>query len=257
MAATIHFATGWKKRTWGFSAVARIRKLWPITVTAAAGLVVFTLLAIAVTPGSPLSFDRPVTDALRSLESAALSLFMRVVTYTASVAGTTLVGLSLCWIQWRRKGQIRKVGTIVLALGVPTAIGLLLKECFARSRPLWHPWLVDANGYSFPSGHTLAAVTMGALILWMGRKPGKTWQNSGLAVALSLWVILVGMSRVYLGVHYASDVTASLGAGTTFLSLFYLFAKGESHGRARGNSGCPTTRRDARQPRGLARGFMT
>ncbi len=203
----------------------RANPLWPAVVSAIVGVAVFVFLAIPVSSGRPLPFDRIAADAVRALENRALSLFFIAVTFTASTVGTTVVGLFLCAAQWLLSRRFRHVVAVASTLGTSMTAGLLLKRVFARPRPSWYPWLLDATGQSFPSGHTLAALTMAGLILWIGRKPGKSAHNAALAIPLVLWVALVGISRIYLGVHYASDVVAAVGAGTVFLSVAYVLTK--------------------------------
>jgi undecaprenyl-diphosphatase len=96
---------------------------------------------------------------------------------------------------------------------------LLLKLLFARPRPNVFPPLTLETSFSFPSGHTMAAVAfygLIAILLWRDH-------HYGWALLPGLWVPLVALSRIYLGVHYPSDVLASLAVGTIWLALILLF----------------------------------
>ena len=101
---------------------------------------------------------------------------------------------------------------------------LLLKYLFQRKRPL-SPLLKAAKGLSFPSGHAIMSVTFYGLLLYiLLHTIDKGWLRYLLTVLLVLLIVLIGYSRVYLRVHYASDVLAGFVIGFLWLciSLFVL-----------------------------------
>jgi undecaprenyl-diphosphatase len=94
-----------------------------------------------------------------------------------------------------------------------------LKSIFARARPDLTTALVSARSYSFPSGHAMASfIIFGALAYIALRQPW-SWaaRSAALAIALTV-VVLVGVSRVYLGVHWASDIAGGWSAGSVWLA---------------------------------------
>ena len=94
-----------------------------------------------------------------------------------------------------------------------------LKYLFRRSRPL-SPLLEQAKGYSFPSGHALMSFTFYGLLIylaWLNIK--KVWLKWLCIIGLTLLVFAIGLSRVYLRVHYASDVLAGYCLGFMWLTL--------------------------------------
>lgn len=100
----------------------------------------------------------------------------------------------------------------------------LLKYLFQRKRPL-SPLLKAAKGLSFPSGHAIMSVTFYGLLLYiLLHTIDKGWLKYLLTILLVLLIILIGYSRVYLRVHYASDVLAGFIIGVLWLwiSLFVL-----------------------------------
>lgn len=104
------------------------------------------------------------------------------------------------------------------------ALMLLLKYLFQRKRPL-SPLLKAAKGLSFPSGHAIMSVTFYGLLLYiLLHTIDKGWLKYLLTILLVLLIILIGYSRVYLRVHYASDVLAGFIIGVLWLliSLFVL-----------------------------------
>ena len=95
----------------------------------------------------------------------------------------------------------------------------LLKMFFQRDRPL-SPLLRAAKGYSFPSGHALMSITFYGLIIFIVWQNIKiAWLKWTLTVLLALLIITIGSSRVYLRVHYSSDVLAGFAVGLMWLLL--------------------------------------
>ncbi|MBN1581662.1 MAG: phosphatase PAP2 family protein [Anaerolineae bacterium] len=84
---------------------------------------------------------------------------------------------------------------------------------FARPRPYLFLWYVAATGRSFPSGHTLNAVVLAGLLAWLVGRRLRGWRRVVFDAGIALWALLVGLSRIYLGVHYPSDVLAGLAVG--------------------------------------------
>jgi undecaprenyl-diphosphatase len=91
---------------------------------------------------------------------------------------------------------------------------------FARARPDLASAIAEARWYSFPSGHAMGSfITFGTLAYLVLRQPWP-WaaKSAGLAVAMTM-VLLVGLSRVYLGVHWASDIVGGWSAGTVWMAF--------------------------------------
>ncbi|MFC0774814.1 phosphatase PAP2 family protein [Terrimonas alba] len=96
---------------------------------------------------------------------------------------------------------------------------LLLKFLFQRKRPL-SPLLQAAKGLSFPSGHAIMAVTFYGLVIYIMRHIiTEPWLSNPVSAALIILTVLIGYSRVYLRVHYASDVLAGFIIGILWLSI--------------------------------------
>jgi undecaprenyl-diphosphatase len=117
-----------------------------------------------------------------------------------------------------------RVGAVQLsatAAGSAVWVGLL-KHLLERDRPLIVPRLVEVSGFSFPSGHSLAAAaiyTTLAILACRDIAPG--WPRAAVLVLGFTLIVAIGISRVYLGVHYPSDVLAGilLGCGWAFLTM--------------------------------------
>jgi len=137
--------------------------------------------------------------------------------------------LLITWLLVVRKDRVRGLTVLVVELGSVLLL-FLLKYYFRRVRPL-HPVHEAASGYSFPSGHAMSALTFYGLIIYLfvAAIPNKALKLL-LAVVLCLLILAIGLSRVYLRVHYASDVLGGFLFGGLWLAsslriLQYMFKK--------------------------------
>lgn len=154
-------------------------------------------------------FDAAVTSTVRSVASPALTRVMWVATVSGDAAVMTVwtvLAVVLLWAWGRRRPAVVLAALMLLD---PVLAGVL-KTVFARPRPPVAQMLVALpSDLGFPSGHALAALLFyGLLALFAVMGTGPAWRKA-LAVAGALTVaFLVGVSRVYLGVHFPSDVVA-------------------------------------------------
>jgi undecaprenyl-diphosphatase len=141
---------------------------------------------------------------------------------TAVLVVVSLVAIGYLVLQHR-------YGATALVIAASAGGGLLsvaLKQVFARTRPDIVPHLVLAEGHSFPSGHSMAAavtyLTLGALLARFAARRRVRVYIIGIALVLT---VLIGITRVYLGVHYPSDVLAGWAAGLAWALLCWLAAR--------------------------------
>lgn len=123
-------------------------------------------------------------------------------------------------IKRKRKKYAAMIGAIAT---VSFLLGATLKNIFQRNRPLL-PHLDEASGYSFPSGHSLAAFTFSGIVIavvWLTKmsKAAKTTYT----ILLFLLACCIGMSRIYLHVHYASDVIGGFCITLIWLSICFIY----------------------------------
>lgn len=158
-------------------------------------------------------WDGPIILAIHSLSTPWLDWSMRAATHLGDV-GAALVGLlSSLWL-WRR-GNWPAILPLWVSFAGAVVLNAGLKLLFARPRPSLFPPLVLESSYSFPSGHTIGAVALYgflALLLWQGRR-------QVLALLSIITIGLVGVSRIYLGVHYPSDILGALAVGVLWVAL--------------------------------------
>lgn len=178
-------------------------RLWcpPLLLSLVCALL-FMGLASAVHSHPSLSIDHHILVWIDQRGGSALDLFFRVITTLGeptAVAGFVVV-LAL-WLY--RKGRTTQAILALFAILGSVVLMVALKHYFHRVRPdLWQP-LVHELSFSFPSAHAMASITLallGAYVLW-----GHPWRKTMLA-CMAGYVVVIGISRLYLGVHYPSDI---------------------------------------------------
>jgi membrane-associated phospholipid phosphatase len=179
----------------------------------------FVELAVLLRHQSPvmLDFDRMVYRWAASMRSHPATLFFVTFTRIGSPVGMAVIALGAAAFLFVRRH--RGLALYVAVTGSMSGlINLLLKEMFARARPDLAEALRKAHGYSFPSGHAMGSmVVLGSLAYVVARLRGRWRLRSATIAFLLSSVVAVGLSRVYLGVHWISDIAAGYVAGTVWL----------------------------------------
>ncbi|WP_192823432.1 phosphatase PAP2 family protein [Rufibacter sp. LB8] len=182
-------------------------------------LMLFFWLAKEVLPGRELGFDSRAFAWADARNTPELTEFIKSITFLASRHFISGAGLMLiAYFLFVKKHKWYSLKVPVIALG-SISLNLMLKYLFNRPRPLV-PHLVESYGLSFPSGHAMISASFYGLLIYL------VWKNVKnpplkflLIVLLSLLIMFIGFSRVYLHVHYATDVVAGLAAGLGWVIL--------------------------------------
>jgi len=187
-----------------------------VLVTGAATFV-FAALSEGVMEGGELTTpDRPVLDWLVTHRTSGLTAVLRVVTDLGSTAVLSIVGLLVAGAVARQARSWRPVAFLATTAAGSSLLTVAAKTLVGRPRPPAATALVGANGFAFPSGHALnttAIVGACAVVLWTYRR-ARIWSITGAAVV----ILLVGFSRLYLGVHWLTDVLAAYALGIGWLT---------------------------------------
>ena len=136
----------------------------------------------------------------------------------STVAVACYATVAALWLAWRRCW--RWLTTTVLVVGGGLALNVAMKLAFRRARPAFDDPLMTLSSYSFPSGHVLASTLLYGLgVAWVfAETPRLGGRLLAIGVALAA-IFLVAFTRMYLGVHYLSDVGAAFCEGIAWLSL--------------------------------------
>jgi membrane-associated phospholipid phosphatase len=161
------------------------------------------------------SFDARALAWLRQRHAPRVTRAVRAITELGSLAGITSVASAAAFTLWRHR-QRRSAVLVACAAAGAGVLSEGLKRLFGRQRPELALRLATTTGFAFPSGHSAAsAATYGALALVI-KSRGHPWL--GLLVG-TVVPASVGASRVYLNVHFPSDVVVGWVLGATWLGL--------------------------------------
>ncbi len=118
------------------------------------------------------------------------------------------------------KKRFRWAAYLVLTTGFGALLLRGLKTYFARARPDLATAIRQAHGYSFPSGHAMGATVVCGALTYLAFRVCKGWRAKGAALAAgATFILAVAFSRVYLGVHWISDIAAGVSAGLLWITV--------------------------------------
>jgi membrane-associated phospholipid phosphatase len=204
----------------------------------AAGGLLFSKLAEDVAGGEWIvSFDKTVAVSLHAHATDFATAALNAVT---SLGGAhALLAVTLVTAVWLlRQRRVAHAALMVMALAGGDWLNSLLKATFDRPRPSFSEPIATAAGFSFPSGHAMSSLTVyGALAFVIAARVKSPRARLLAVVAAVALVVAIGFSRVYLGVHYVSDVLAGYSAGLAWLTVCALVLLAGLRLRA-GRSGC-------------------
>lgn len=169
-------------------------------------------------PGAVAAFDLAFAQALRDGSTRGWRDFFSAISWFGSSPVLAIATLAAAPLVWGRGGPPAAIAWLAAQAG-GGVLNWTLKQTFARTRPEFaDPAL--AGSWSFPSGHAMATFVfcgVGAYLLW---RYTRSWFAGIAVLALSaLWCLLMAFSRLYLGVHFASDVLAGLIAGAAWVAV--------------------------------------
>ncbi len=178
----------------------------------------FVELADEVREQGTVRFDTAFLEYVNTFSSPLLDTFFIITTHLGGVFTVIAITLSLSVLLWRHHLR-RKALFLSVGVGGAALLNLLLKAVFERQRPeLWER-LVLEQSYSFPSGHAMASSALAlclVVIFWPTRW---RWVVIGSA---AVYVLVVGFSRLYLGVHYPTDIVAGWLVSATWVIITWL-----------------------------------
>ena len=182
-------------------------------------MAVFLWLALQVSHDATNGFDAAVRAAVHSRAFPKLTTAMRTVTLLGSEWCLVPVGALLVWqlvINGRRRAAVQLA---VASLGAES-LNQALKVTYHRIRPEAFFDYARPNNYSFPSGHAIvSACFYGMLAIILAEGMRRRGARIATRVAAAFLVFLIGLSRVYLGVHHPTDVLAGYTLGIVWLSV--------------------------------------
>ncbi|HEX8617084.1 MAG TPA: phosphatase PAP2 family protein [Thermoanaerobaculia bacterium] len=205
----------------------RYRDYLPVFVLLGAGLAAtafagdaFLDIAERVQGESPNlhQVDSSVHAWAREARSSGGTTFFTIMTIIGTPAGLGLIGVGVA-VYLVLKNHWRWGAYLLVTSGVGGLLNLWLKSTFARARPELAEALRDAHGYSFPSGHAMGSTVLFGALSYITLRMFRRWRWRATALAFtSSMVVAIAASRIYLGVHWISDIAAGISAGIVWLA---------------------------------------
>lgn len=184
---------------------------------AVAALVLFAWLAEKVAAGGARHFDQAARDLVQSIASVRLTEAMRGFTFLGEALQISEL-LILVVVLFFRAGRRRAAWLMIVTMAGGVLLERLLKALFHRTRPEPFFGTLLPSSYSFPSGHALLSCCFfGALAAMLTVREPSRRARIAIWTAAAVLVALIGFSRIYLGVHYATDVIAGYSAAVVWV----------------------------------------
>jgi len=184
---------------------------------AIAGFVLFAAISYLIITQDTLAFDTVLREYIYRIRNEGLTFFFTMVT---SLGNWNTITLICC--------LFLLVPRVRMSFGVPLSAAAILasliqkslKVSFHRARPDLALHLINQGGYSFPSGHSFTVLIFYGMIIFLCRQNIKDRKAANLITFLfSCLIILIGFSRIYLGVHYPTDVLGGWSLGLCVLMI--------------------------------------
>lgn len=182
-------------------------------------MLLFCIVAIFINTKENLVIDGSIYNIISKMYSNSMTIFFKTVTI---LGNAKIIGV-LCVILLLFNKTRTKLGmhlTIVTALS--GILNILLKNAFGRTRPLLEQ-LVYEDSFSFPSGHSMATATIYSMLIYLSCKYIKNKKTKYIInTILGILIFLIGISRVYLRVHFFTDVLAGWSLGIVITLVYSL-----------------------------------
>jgi undecaprenyl-diphosphatase len=203
------------------------RSYLPLVLVLVAGVLVivwtadaFTDIAGAIKQDSPAvrRIDATVYEWFGSRRTPAANVLFVAITTVGGPAGMTVLAGSVVAVLVALR-RFRWAGYLGVTATGGALLNQLLKAHYLRQRPDLDAAVMDALGYSFPSGHTMGATIILGSLAYLAARSIRAWKYKSAALAaLATLAIAIGVSRLYLGVHWSSDVGAGFAAGLLWVT---------------------------------------
>ena len=198
----------------------KISKSLIYTATLSLLLFIITLLGISFN-NSITSLDKSVNILMPIFQNNSLILLSKIINTFFDVKILLIIALIIIIFLLIKKNNKKSIFMATLML-IGTGAIYIIKEIVQRARPL--NTLITETGYSFPSGHTtIATIFFGILSYWALNKTHSKKIKIYLILLTSLIILIIGLSRLILNIHWLTDILAGLFLGLTILASGILF----------------------------------
>ena len=179
----------------------------------------FTELADEIGEGDLARIDEGAVALVQSYANPAVTRAAQIISWFGSVAFLTM-GSAVAAVVFLRKRWFDALLGLALTMLGGGLLNMLLKQLFQRQRPVFETPLVNLTSFAFPSGHTMGATLFYMFIAAVVAYAMKSRRVRVLAFASALVLIaMIGMTRIYLGAHFVTDVVGAMVAGAAWLAF--------------------------------------
>ncbi|MBQ2946502.1 MAG: phosphatase PAP2 family protein [Bacilli bacterium] len=186
-------------------------------------LIIFMFLGVLVLTKNDIYLDYVVYNFISKYISNDLTFIVKNLTHLASAFIVILITLMVFVLHKNKKYGIFMAIDLILI----TIFQYALKLTFLRVRPV-DINLIEETGYSFPSGHSLTAMAFYGFIIYLIRTSNLNRRSKNIyTILFSIIILVVGLSRVYLGVHFFTDVVGAFSFSLVFLIIYTYLIKGK------------------------------
>lgn len=187
-------------------------------------LILFGILTMFVVKGSMDIIDETAFNGVIKTKNVFITEFLRVITHLASTTSIIILLFITAGIFIKKK-NFSDFKYVIGNVGIGVILMQVIKHIIKRVRPSWK-WIIQ-GGFSYPSGHTISALLLYGTLMLLVNKKVKGNLRVPLMIFLIIMIILTGLSRVYFGAHYLSDVVASILLGIIILIISNIFMNKE------------------------------
>jgi len=175
----------------------------------------FIVILILVLNGNISNFDNSIYSLISNTISNSMTSFMKIITFLGSAY--TIITITVLLILFSKDKIYFSINLIGIFL-----LNQLLKHIIQRPRPV-DINIINESGYSFPSGHSMVSMAVyGLIIYYIYKNINNKRLKWILILLLSILILLIGFSRIYLGVHFPSDVLGGFILSLIWLIMFIL-----------------------------------
>jgi membrane-associated phospholipid phosphatase len=163
--------------------------------------------------------DDSITSWFQAQATPRLTRIARTVTFFGSV-GFLLAASAVLGLIFAMRRSFYRLLALALAMGGGSLLNILLKHFFHRHRPVLENPLVTLSSFGFPSGHTMGSTIFCGVLALFAAYSLRRWPRRILVCCVAAFFIaLIGLSRIYLGAHYFTDVIGAVAVGLAWLAF--------------------------------------